>query len=153
MWEKIRVFFIGSIDIKIDSLYKKLDEIQVDSKKTDSQVALTLMKHQLASITLDDVKEDVMTSEERAEYLSKVASIVFPIVEKKYKKFVRHQEHFMSFEADGDNQLFFSRGSINGLGLMYESFKKENEEFKEMSKPKEKFDPHKLIESLVIKDD
>ena len=137
MWEKIRVFFIGSIDIKIDSLYKKLDEIKVDSKKTDSQVALTLMKHQLASITLDDVKEDVMTSEERAEY----------------KKFVRHQEHFMSFEADGDNQLFFSRGSINGLGLMYESFKKENEEFKEMSKPKEKFDPHKLIESLVIKDD
>ena len=55
MWEKIRVFFIGSIDIKIDSLYKKLDEIKVDSKKTDSQVALTLMKHQLASITLDDV--------------------------------------------------------------------------------------------------
>src|SRR3990167_2828439 len=151
MWKRLRQFFIGGLDDSIDLLLddvSDLKEILANVKLTDNEAVVALMRHQLGSIDLNDVVEDKMTPEERLEYLGKVASIIYPNIKNKAEKFIRHQERFMAVYADINDQMWFAKGSINGLKLLMEDYEKENQEFVELSKPKEKFDPHKLIESL-----
>ncbi len=152
MIKKIKKFFEDIIRHQLSGVNNRLDDILSSLSEPDDNASITmLMRHCLGSIDLSDIKEnDFEDGNDRKEYLSKIASVVLPIVENRAKILINRQKDFISTEANGTDQMWFARGSINGLILILESFEKDRDEFLEMTKPAEKFDKQKVIDSVVI---
>lgn len=150
MLKKIKEF-INRADEYFQILDKIVKRLTDEEKKSDQQKVLKLIQHQLGSINVDDISVKEMTSEERAEYLSRAAVAWKLIMEPKIKEFIRAQKDFMAQNADGDIQYAFSRGTINGLMLIKNSLEGEYNEHVERTKPKEEFDRNAVMEKLVVK--
>lgn len=105
---------------------------------------IALVRHLLGSIDLSDVKEEEQTEGERKEYCGAICA-VFPRLEKDMKRFLYDQLMFVSNQADTWERVIFGRGTFNGMSLLYEHWKKANDEHLEKTKPKETFDKHSPI--------
>ena len=112
--------------------------------KVTTSPDLVLLRHQLGSIDLSDIKEEELSESERAEYVAAI-SAVWPRLEKDLNKFLHDQLMFMSIESEDWNQVLFGRGTCNGLDLLKEHWEKAHNEHRAKGVPKENFDPHNPI--------
>lgn len=145
-FESIFSSCLSNIDSKLDNIIAYINQ----EEDSDSSIN-KLMRHCLGSIDLSDVKAEEFSDENgKKEYLSKISSIVLPIVKNRAKAMIALQKDFISLEANGMEQIWFAKGSINGLSLLLESFERDDGEFKEITKPAEKFDKQRTIDSVVV---
>jgi len=127
-------------------LKKFLDDY--DSPKQEESVIVRLMKHRLGSIDLSDVRDKVRTKEEHIAFLSQVGAFYPIVIEEEIKKMIIEQEEFMAHTVADIDAFNFSRGTINGLELLLERYKKYFEEYKELNKTEDKIDRSKLFSEL-----
>jgi hypothetical protein len=153
------------IDKIIDKIFggiiKKLNDLSSEivglilalnnrAKKENEDLSLAFMRKVLGSIDLTNIPEITHPDhEDKKEYLAKITSVVFPIVESRIKTLINHQKDFIANEASCMDQIWFARGSINGLSLVLESFEKDRSEFNDMSKPKENIERGTSFDSVV----
>lgn len=109
--------------------------------------SLVLLRHQLASIDLSDIKEEEMSENERKEYNSAV-SAVWPRLKKDIEKFIYDQLLFASNNTSNWEQLLMARGTINGFFLLEEKWKQAHIEHEAGGMPKEKFDKSSPVPEL-----
>ena len=119
----------------IKRLQETLDHIKyvVDLlwEKQNNISSIELIQHRLGSISLQDVRKEmskVIPENERKEYVASVSSIYEKILKPKCEKFIAIQEEFMAREAENETQFLVGRGTINGLLLIMEDLKKDNDE-------------------------
>jgi len=136
MLKKLRQFFIDFYDLK---------ELLENQFALQSNVEVKLLRHLLGSIDLSDIKEEELVGEDRTQMLGRII-LVYPDLERMIKKFIRDQETFAMTES---NDLSFPRGTVNGLSLILEELQVLRDEYKELTKPKEEFDEHKVLASLL----
>lgn len=144
MWQKIKNFFDPRKDLFLRCL-ERLEEIagEIAKEKKAPEPSITLLRHQLGSIDLSDVKEDEeMTEAERREYCAAIFA-VFPRLEKDIKKFLYQQLMFSSNNATTWEQVIFGRGTFNGIDLLLDHWQKAQAEH--IPAPKENFDVHSPI--------
>ena len=90
--------------------------------------SLELLRHQLGSISLEDMPEEEMSESERQQYTAAI-SAVFPRLEKDIKKFLHTQLMFISNEAHTWEHVLFGRGTYNGLALLLDYWKAAHTEY------------------------
>lgn len=102
--------------------------------KKETEPSIELLRHQLASIDLSDVKETEEISEtDRRAYCAAIFA-VFPRIEKDMKKFLYDQLMFGMNQAQTWEQVIFARGTYNGIALLLEHWKKSANEHEVKSK-------------------
>lgn len=117
------------------------------AKEFDKQ-SLKLIRHQLGSIDLSDVKEEEteLSETKRRAYCAAIFA-VYPRLEKDIKKMLYLQLMFNSNEAGDWSQVIFGRGTFNGMDLLLSKWKKAQAEHlanlkeNEEDKPKDKTNP------------
>ena len=104
----------------------------------------TLMnRHQLGSIDLSDIKEE-LTENEQKERNANIANS-YKYIEPTIKKLLIAQQEFMAKQCENENQLLFGRGSINGIAVVLEELRSYKLAHEELTKPQEKFDKHEVF--------
>lgn len=110
------------------------------------ELTTELLRRQLGSIDLKDVKEEEMTEAERKEYCAAIFA-VWPRLEKDINKFLHSQLLFIGAEADTWERVIFGKGTFNGIDLLREHWQKTANEYQAIAKPDE-FDKHKVISEI-----
>lgn len=112
----------------------------------ENKTLTELNQEQLKLITIEDLRKGIedMSVDERKAYVSRIAS-VFDILEDVCKNAVILQMKHMAEKAKTWEDVLIARGSINGISVMLEWFTDLNHEHIENTRPKEDFDPHKVI--------
>jgi len=106
--------------------------------------SVTLMnRHQLGSIDLPDIKEE-LTENEQKERNANIANS-YKYIEPTIKKLLIAQQEFMAKQCENENQLLFGRGSINGIAVVLEELRSYKLAHEEETKPQEKFDEHEVF--------
>ena len=99
-------------------------------------LSLKAMRHMLASIDLSDVEDEKEMSEtERIAYCAAIFAAI-PRLEKDIKLMLRYQLMFVCNEANGLEQVYFGRGTFNGMDLLLEKWKKAAAEYVAKNKDK-----------------
>jgi len=106
--------------------------------------ATLLNREQLGSLELDLAGTTGLSEDEIKERNAAVSSN-FKIIELTIKRLLIAQQEFMANQCENEKQLLFGRGSINGISLVLEKFKKYKSQHDELTKPSEEFNPHKII--------
>lgn len=99
-----------------------------------------LLQIELGSITIGDI--DFFTKLDdtaRREYVQAISAIWIDRLKPTFESFIEKQKDFIVKQAL-DNQIVFSKGSINGIFLLYNFFEQCHNEHKSNITPKEKFD-------------
>ena len=92
------------------------------------QASIQLLRHQLGSIDLSDLKDKVvdeakvMSEAERRDYCAAIFA-VWPRLEKDLKEFLHTQLMFISNNAESWDQVMIARGTFNGLDLVFQHWK------------------------------
>lgn len=151
IYNKIASFF-KDVD-RLKDIQKNLAQIHnqqlIDSLNKDERLTTTdLLRHQLGSINLKDVRDKKeLTENERKNYVANVAAS-FKLIESDIKELIIAQEEFIATQATSWDQVLVGRGSINGLYLLLEKYEKAFLEHQDNIKPKDEFNPHAIIPEL-----
>lgn len=93
--------------------------------KKELEKAKDINKHQLGSIDLSDIEEaenTLLTDVEMMELASQAETFYKQHFKKVLKLLTQKQLQFIGEQAQGDAQLMFGRGTINGIYLIDEWF-------------------------------
>jgi hypothetical protein len=104
---------------------------------------MLLNRNLLGSIELSDVRDVELTENEIKERNASIA-ISFRYIEPAIKKLLIAQQEFMANQCENEQQLLFSRGSINGLTLALEEMKSYKEAHEDENKVPEKFNKFEI---------
>ncbi len=118
------------------------------SKELD-QNSLKLIRHQLGSISLEDVEEKEMSEAETKDYNASISAI-FPRLEKDIKKFLHEQLMYTANEAEFWERVIFGRGTYNGMDLLLNHWRQAHTAHtaRVLEVGEEGFDPNKSIGEL-----
>ena len=92
--------------------------------ETDKTVPLLVVaRHTLGSIDVSDITNpDDKTPEDYLEYTAQAAQFL-KFFENEAKWIMKLQHDWWFTNADGENQMYFGRGTTNGIQLLLERFK------------------------------
>jgi len=108
--------------------------------------SLELLRHELGSIDLSDIKKEELNESERKEYCASI-SAVFPRIEKDIKKFLYEQLMFSANQAEDWDRVIFGRGTFNGMDILLNFWKIAHLEHS-AKEPKEEFDKSSPVGEL-----
>lgn len=108
--------------------------------------SIELLRKELASIDLSNIKEEEVSESEHKEYVAAI-SAVFPRLEKDIKRFLHEQLMFIANQATDMNQISFGRGTFNGMDLLLNHWRKAFNE-QNAKEPKEDFDKNNPVGEL-----
>ncbi len=136
--------------------FKQLkEEIQrIDSRVDDIVRELPtpgdfgLIQHQLGSINLEDVRNEMLSEQEQREYNASVATVFKSLIEPTIKRLIIKQEEFMSRYATNMDQLATARGTINGFFILLEEFERARNSHIEVTRPKGEPDTYNLFPEI-----
>lgn len=117
-----------------------------NKKKTFSEKVTDLNRHELGSIDLSDrLVIPNLKGESRMNYL-RSAELVFnnESFKNEIKALVQAQLEFIANETTSFEQVLVGRGTLNGLFILEEVFEKYHNEFIELTKRPEDFDPFEV---------
>ena len=103
--------------------------------------AMLQNREQLGSIS--SIEEN-LTENETKDRNARIASN-YKMLERIVAEYIKEQKDFLANQCENENQLLFSRGTINGLYLISEAFKSYKGQHDEITKSPEQFNPHKVI--------
>lgn len=112
-------------------------------KKTGKKKTIVdFNRNQIGSISLKDIDSlDNLTISERKGYLQQAESIFNnPVFQNEIKIIVQKQLEFMGMKARNMEEVWVSRGTINGVDLFRERIETLHSEYIQAIKPPEKFD-------------
>lgn len=112
-------------------------------KQNFSEMLTDLNRNQLGSISLKDINDVTrFTTGERKQYLQD-AEVLWtnPVFQNEIKKMIQVQLEFMGNEATEISQVFVARGTINGVQCFHEWIEMLHNEYTQLNKPEEDFDP------------
>ena len=119
-----------SLQREITQLENKVTQICEEEKKQDyGSLSTALMRRLLGSIDFSE--------EPNEEVFNNRAGAIFDIVKPKLDKMIREQERFTAAEAADWFQSVFGRGTLNGIELVLEEFKKANAVYIQANQPPE----------------
>lgn len=109
---------------------KLILDLAIDINKTVKEktvgeiTSVDLMRKLLGSINLSDVELDPKfpSADDERAYTARAASFFREFVNEDTKRLILHQENWIARECDGNNQLEFARGTLNGILLMRERY-------------------------------
>lgn len=109
------------------------------SKKTLIKELVEINRNFIGGISLKDlVYEDKLTPSEKLKYLQDAELVYNNIVfQNELKRIIQTQLEFMGMEAIGMEQIYVSRGTMNGMDLLTERFLTLHNEYKEATKPED----------------
>jgi len=102
--------------------------------------ATLLNREQLGVIKFSDKD---LTEEQKTERNAVIASN-YEILNRIVEDFIKEQKDFMANICENESQLLFSRGSVNGLSLVLESFTTYKGQHEERIKPEESYNKFKV---------
>jgi hypothetical protein len=115
------------------------------SEQLDSEKIITLLRHELASIDMNDIYELEKDKLDEAELMERAGasdSFYRSHFEKVLKLFIWAQLIKIGTEAQNQDQLMFNRGIINGLVLLQNWFSDQisisHSKFRTVEEPPEK---------------
>ena len=137
------------LELEVLNLKVKNEKLKDELAEARSWVggSIDLIRHQLGSVDLSDIKQGDMSESERKAYCSHISG-VYDLIEKDIKKFLHEQLMFMSNNAENWDQVVFGRGTFNGMDLLRNHWKKAREEHIINIKPPEKFDEHEMLPKI-----
>lgn len=97
------------------------------------------------------LKEPIMDTEERKNYVSEVSVVFEKVLKPKIEKLIYQQKEYIALKGLKD-EYDFDRGTMNGILTVFEEFEKDHLEHLDNTKPKEEFDKHKMFDELGIGD-
>ena len=103
--------------------------------------ATLLNREQLGSIS--SIEED-LTENEIKDRNARIASDN-KMLKRIIAEFIKEQKDFLANQCENEQQLLFSRGTVNGLSLIGEAFKSYKGQHEETIKPKESYNPNKIF--------
>jgi hypothetical protein len=115
-------------------------------KKSFNELLTDLNRNQLGSISLNDINNiQNFSASERKSYLQD-AEVIWsnPVFQNEVKKIVQTQLEFIAKFTTEQSQVYVGRGTINGIMILYEWIEKLHNEYTQLTKPEEKFDPFDL---------
>lgn len=102
--------------------------MSIDKKPTATDLAIQAVRHSLASIDLSDIQEldaKVLTPEEYMQRAIDTELFWKNIFEPVIKLLIHRQLVFLAEEANTNDIQQFSRGTINGLGIVRDWFEEQ----------------------------
>ena len=99
-------------------------------------------RNQIGSISLKDIDTfESLTESEKKGYLQQAESIYMnPVFQNEVKIIVQKQLEYMGMEAKNMEEVWVSRGTINGVDLLRERIETLHSQHLQAIKPAEKFD-------------
>lgn len=91
--------------------------------KEMGEKSLQLIRHQLGSVDLSDVREDPELKEEEQKNYDAAISAVMHHLERDIKRLQYQQLEFMGLNAEHYGQVIFGRGTFNGADLLLHLWK------------------------------
>lgn len=174
--KKLAMFFFPQTinDLRYSVLMKELTierlKEEINEKETQLDKVLMkptptmadLMRETLGSYTINanEVESDglpksflsVEDKDKRTMYITQLAQIAqLEVWEVMCKNLIDIQANFVIRKADGELQIVFGRGSINGITLLRNEVRKGFAEYEDGRKPKEEFDEFETTEGITIK--
>lgn len=137
---------IEELSIRLEEVASRLNEFEDDSDLTAK--ATKLIRHQLGSIDLSDVEIEEMTESERAQYLGVAVGAFGNTIKQEAKKLLKAQEEYLSRTVDNEKTLMFSRGTVNGIMLILETYEDYRKEYIAREKKPDDFDPRNLFPEI-----
>ena len=93
------------------------------NKKDETPALLVVARHTLGSIDVSDITNpDDKTPEDYLEYTAQAAQFL-KFFENEAKWIMKLQHDYWFTQADGENQMYFGRGTTNGIQLLLDRFK------------------------------
>jgi hypothetical protein len=143
----------------LKKLFKKdntINEFKELTKRDEKELSIELIRKLLASIDLSDVRNKSIgnigvvtkTETEHKNFIQMVTAFFPKIIEPEIKKMIIEQQKFIAEKVDNQELLMFSRGTINGLMLVYELFLEAFNEYMSSRDNDEEIDPEKLFPEL-----
>ena len=99
-------------------------------------------RNQICSVSLKDIDNiDDLTVVDRKNYLQQAESLYSnPVFQNEIKVIIQKQLEYMGMEAKNMEEVWVSRGTINGIDLLRERIEALHSEYIQAIKPAEKFD-------------
>ena len=145
-WVDDRELELSIISERLEEVAFRLNEIEDNSDLTAK--ATKLIRHQLGSIDLSDVEIEEMAESERAQYLGVAVGAYGNTIKLEAKKLLKAQEEYLSRTVDNEKMLMFSRGTVNGIMLILETYEDYRKEYIAREKKPDDFDPHNLFPEI-----
>ena len=137
--------WLGITKIEDDILNKELIDLQIEAEENTIE---NFLRHELASIDLEDVRDKDRSEQEIKEYNAGIASVFKSCIQPAIKRYIIEQEKFMARNAKTVEELSFGRGTINGLLILEEEFENAFNEHNLSHRPPEPFDESKLFADI-----
>jgi len=112
----------------------------LEKKQDYGALSTALMRRILGSIDASEEPTD--------EVFNNRAGGIYDIVAPKLNKLIREQERFTTAEAADWSQAVFGRGTLNGIELVLEEFKKAYDIYQQSNQPPESFDKQNPLPEL-----
>jgi hypothetical protein len=141
-----RLSEIDGLAERIEHVAFRLNELEGDSDLTAK--AAKLIRHQLGSIDLSDVEIEEMSENERAQYIGVAVGAFGNTIKQEAKKLLKAQEEYLSRTVDNEKTLMFSRGTVNGIMLILETYEDYRKEYIAREKKPDDFDPRNLFPEI-----
>lgn len=166
--KKIAEFLFPTVinDLRYSAFAKELEKIRLEEKikeleKRPVPIMADLMRDSLGSYTVNatEVEKDglpkhflnIDDKDKRALYITQLAQIAeMEVWEAMWKNNIDIQANFVIRKADGELQILFGRGTINGISLLRDEVRRARAEYDEGRKPKEEFDEFETTEGITI---
>lgn len=105
------------------SFLHRVEKLLHRVEKSVEPPILTIARHTLGSIDLKDVTNpDNKAPEEYVEYTAQAMQF-YNFFEKEAEWIMKLQHDYWFTHADGENQMYFGRGTTNGIQLLLDRFK------------------------------
>lgn len=137
---------LGLITDQLSDIYDLLK----NKKETDTPSLLVIARHSLGSIDISDITNpDNKPQKDYAEYTAQAAQF-YNFFKQEAEWMMKLQHDYWFTQADGENQMYFGRGTMNGIQLLLQRFEKLKDTHLENIKPKEE-PPLGSRESILAK--
>ena len=111
----------------------------------EEKLTLKMMRELLSIVDISDIEEKELTEVERKDYCAAIFA-VFPRLEKDIKR-AAFQQLKLTFEsADNMDKVALGQGTVNGMSVLLELWKKANIEYQ--AQPKEDFDKNNPLSEI-----
>ena len=125
----------GLISDQLADIYDLLKNKE-ETNKTSS--LLIVARHTLGSIDVSDVEDpDKQGDDDYLAYCARAAQF-YDLLEKEAEHLIKLQHDYWFRQADGESQMYFGRGTSNGIQLTLDRFAKLKDTYLEKTKKEEK---------------